>query len=76
MEAETAEEAKHLSKTESCDQRPVINLQMPASRNLIYFAVNRNINQCERLMRGLGAAKIRTLTRAVQPSVFAEGMLR
>ena len=47
----TAEEAKRLSKTESCDRKPVIDQQMPASRNL---AVNRNINQFQRLMRGHG----------------------
>ena len=56
VEALTAEEAKSLSKTESCDRKPVIDLQMPASRNL---AVNRNINQFQRLMRGHGAAKMR-----------------
>ena len=51
VEAQTAEEAKRLSKTESCDRKPVIDQQMPASRNL---AVNRNINQFQRLMRGHG----------------------
>ena len=58
VEARTAEEAKSLSKTESCDRKPVIHvdLQMPASRNL---AVNRNINQFQRLMGGHGAAKMR-----------------
>ena len=34
VEAQTTEEAKSLSKTESCDRKPVIDLQMPASRNL------------------------------------------
>ena len=56
MEAQTAEEAKRLSKAELCGQKPVIDLQMPASRNL---AVNRNINQFQRLMRGHSAAKLR-----------------
>ena len=56
VEAQTAEEAKSLSKAESCDRKPVIDLQMPACLNL---AVNRNINQFERLMRGHGAAKMR-----------------
>ena len=56
MEAQTAEEAKRLSKAELCVQKPVIDLQMPASRNL---AVNRNINQFQRLMRGHSAAKMR-----------------
>ena len=56
MEAQTAEEAKRLSKTESCDQKPVIDVQMPASWNLV---VNRNINQFQRLMRGHGAAEMR-----------------
>ena len=56
VEAQPAEEAKSLSKTESCDRKPVINQQMPASRNL---AVKRNINQFQRLMRGHGAAKMR-----------------
>ena len=37
VEAQTAEAAKILSRTESCDRRPVINLQMPTSRNHIYF---------------------------------------
>ena len=46
-EAQTAEKAKSLSKTESCDWMPVIDLQMPASRNL---AVNRNINQFQPFM--------------------------
>ncbi|KAL5483887.1 hypothetical protein EMCRGX_G020306 [Ephydatia muelleri] len=49
VEVQTAEEAKSLSKTESCDWKPVIDLQLPASRNL---AVNRNINQFQRLMSG------------------------
>ena len=53
VEAQTAEEAKILSKTESCDRKPVIDL---AVRNL---AVNRNINQFQRLMRGHGAAEMR-----------------
>ena len=56
VEAQTAEEAKRLSKSESCDQKPVIDLQMPASWNLV---VNRNINQFQRLMRGHGAAEMR-----------------
>ena len=56
VEAQIAEVAKSLSKTESCDRKPVIDLQMPASGNL---AVNRNINQLQRLMRGHGAAKMR-----------------
>ena len=50
VEAQTAEEAKSLSNSESCDRKPVIDLQ---SLNL---AVNRNINQFQRLMRGHGAA--------------------
>ena len=49
VEAQTAEEAKSLSKTKSCDRKPVKYLQMPASRNL---AVYTNINQFQRLMRG------------------------
>ena len=49
VETQTAEEAKSLSKTESCDRNPVIDLQLPASLNL---AVSRNINQFQRLMRG------------------------
>ena len=57
MEAQIAEVAKSLSKTESCDRKPVIDLQMPASGNLA--AINRNINQLQRLMRGHGAAKMR-----------------
>ena len=61
VEAKTAEEAKSLSKTESCDRKPVIDLQMPAS-NLV---VNRNINQFQRLMRGHGAAKMRHTYRPV-----------
>ena len=44
VEARTAEETKSLSKTESCDRKPVIDLQMPASRNLA-VNINRNINQ-------------------------------
>ena len=32
VEAQTAEEAKSLSKAESCDRKPVIDMQMPASR--------------------------------------------
>ena len=40
VEAQTAEEAK-VCPSESCDWKPVIDLQMPANRNL---AVNRNIN--------------------------------
>ena len=55
VEAQSAEEARSLSKTEPCDRKPVIDLQMPANRNL---AVNR-INQFQRLMRGHGAAKMR-----------------
>ena len=55
VEVQTAEEAKILSKTESCGRKPVIDLQMPASRNL---KVNRNINQFQRLMRGHSAAKL------------------
>ena len=50
VEVQTVEEAKSLSK---CDRKPVIDLQM---RNL---AVNRNINQFQRLMRGHDAAKMR-----------------
>ena len=42
VEAQTAEEAESLSKAESCDRKPVLDLQMPTSRNL---AVNRNIYQ-------------------------------
>ena len=81
VEAQTAEEAKRLSKTELCGRKPVIDLQMRASRNLIYFAVNRNINQFQRLMRGHGAAKMRhtytlVCTGVAQPCLFAEGMLR
>ena len=38
VEAHTAEEAKSLSRTESCDRKPAIDLKMPASRNLIYSA--------------------------------------
>ena len=54
VEVQTVEEAKSLSK---CDRKPVMDLQMLASRNL---AVNRNINQFrQRLMRGHGAAKMR-----------------
>ena len=49
VETQTAEEAKSLSKTESCDRNPVIDLQLPASLNL---AVSKNINQFQRLMRG------------------------
>ena len=45
VEAQTAEEAKCLSKTELRERKPVIDLQMPASRNL---AINRNINQFQR----------------------------
>ena len=56
VEAQTPEEAKRLSKTESCDRKLVIDLQMPVSRNL---AVNMNINQFRRLMRGHDAAKMR-----------------
>ena len=56
VEAQTAEDTKGLSKTESFDRKPVIDLQMPASRNL---AVNRNINQFQQLIRGHGAANIR-----------------
>ena len=52
VEAQTAEEAKSLSKSESCD---LIDLQMPASQNLVC----RNINQFQRLMRGHDAAKMR-----------------
>ena len=37
VEAQTAEEAKSLSKTESCDRKPVIDLLMLASRNLATF---------------------------------------
>ena len=44
------------AKTESCDRKPVIDLQMPASR---YLADTRNINQFQRLMSGHGAAKMR-----------------
>ena len=47
VEAQTAEEAKILSKTAR---------NRSSSRNLIYFAVNRNINQ---FLRGHGAAKTR-----------------
>ena len=57
VEAQTAEEAKSLSKTESCDRKPVIICRcQPTNRNL---AVNKNINQIERLMRDHGAAKMR-----------------
>ena len=38
VEAHTAEEAKSLSNPDSCDRKPVIDLQMPE------LAVNRNIN--------------------------------
>ena len=55
VEAQTAEKAKDCP-SKSCDRKPVIDLQMPASLNL---AVNRNINQFQRLMRGHGAAKMR-----------------
>ena len=55
VEAQNAEEAK-VCPSESCDRKPVIGLQMPASLNL---AVNRNINQFQRLMSGRGAAKMR-----------------
>ena len=55
MEAQTAEEAK-VCPSESCDRKPAIDLQMPAGLNL---AVNRNINQFQRLMRDHGAAKMR-----------------
>ena len=37
-------------------RKSVIDLQMPASRNL---AVNRNMNEFQRLMSGHGAAKTR-----------------
>ena len=47
VEAQTAEEGKIMSKTESCDQKPIRDLQM------------RNINQLQRLIRGHGAAKMR-----------------
>ena len=56
VEAQSAEEARSLFKTESCDRKPIIDLQMPANRIL---AVNRNIDQFQRLMRGHGAAKMR-----------------
>ena len=55
VEAQTAEKAK-VCPSESCDRKPVIDLQMPASLNL---AVKRNINQFQHLMRGHGAAKMR-----------------
>ena len=55
VEAQTAEDAK-VCPSESCDRKPVIDLQMPASLNL---AVNRNINQFQLLMRGHGAPKMR-----------------
>ena len=71
-EAQTAEEAKSLSKAELCGRKPVIDLQMPASRNL---AINRNINQCQCLMRGHGAANMRH-TYTLVWRLFAEGMLR
>ena len=79
MKAQTAEEAKSLSKTESCDRKPVIHLQMPACRNLIYFAGNRNINQFQGVIRGHGVAKIRHTYTLVWSGVVvqsAEGMLR
>ena len=41
MDAQSAEEAR-VCPSEPCDRKPVIDLQMPDSRNL---AVNRNINQ-------------------------------
>ena len=58
VEAQTAEEAKSLSKTESCDQARN-NLQMPTNQFNRNLAVNKNINQIERLMRDHGAAKMR-----------------
>ena len=44
VEAQTAEEAKSLSKTESCDRKPVIDLQMPVSRNLAVTEISTSFN--------------------------------
>ena len=67
VEAQTAEKAKDCP-SKSCDRKPVIDLQMPASLNL---AVNRNINQFQRLMRGHGAAKMRhTYTLVWRSTVY------
>ena len=67
VEAQSSEEAK-VCPSESCDRKPVIDPQMPASRNPVIdlqmpasvnLAVNRNINQFQRLMRGHAAEKMR-----------------
>ena len=65
VEAQTAEEAKRLSKTESCDRNRY--LQMPASRIL---TVNRNMNQFQRLMRGHSAANMRHTYMLVWRSIL------
>ena len=70
MEAQTAEETVYPRLSRVIDREPVIDLQMPASRNL---AVNRKINVC---MRGHGAAKMRHTYPLAKPRLFVERMLR